>query len=137
MGSISRYTYFGTTPHPVTVTTRIITFLIGNPYKPSFATVTGRGPHPRYTYYISWISDSSMRMEKVNQKANIFSREKWWDLMVIFIAWYFLHTKSHQKTHKSKFFFIDKKVEVIFVSYLENFGKLAHFFGQATGNTWF
>ena len=23
------------------------TFLIGNPYKPSFATVTGRGPHPR------------------------------------------------------------------------------------------
>ncbi len=29
------------TPHPVTVTTRIITFLVGNPYKPSFATVTG------------------------------------------------------------------------------------------------
>ena len=28
------------TPHPVTVTTRIITFLVGNPYKPSFATVT-------------------------------------------------------------------------------------------------
>ena len=33
----------GTTPHPVTVTTRIITFLIGNPYKPSFVTVTGWG----------------------------------------------------------------------------------------------
>ena len=31
------------TPHPVTVTTRIITFLIGNPYKPSFVTVTGWG----------------------------------------------------------------------------------------------
>ena len=29
--------------HPVTVTTRIITFLVGNPYKPSFATVTGLG----------------------------------------------------------------------------------------------
>ena len=28
---------------PVTVTTRIITFLVGNPYEPSFATVTGRG----------------------------------------------------------------------------------------------
>ena len=41
--------YFGTTPHPVTVTTRIITFLIGNPYKPSFATVTGWGVDPRYT----------------------------------------------------------------------------------------
>ena len=38
----------GTTPHPVTVTTRIISFLVGNPYKPSFVTVTGRGPHPRY-----------------------------------------------------------------------------------------
>ena len=31
------------TPRPVTVTTRIITFLIGNPYKPSFVTVTGWG----------------------------------------------------------------------------------------------
>ncbi len=36
------------TPHPVTVTTRIITFLVGNPYKPSFATVTGWGVDPRY-----------------------------------------------------------------------------------------
>ena len=35
------------TPHPVTVTTRIITFLVGNPYKPSFATVTGWGVDPR------------------------------------------------------------------------------------------
>ena len=32
---------------PVPVTTRIITFLVGDPYKHSFATVTGRGPHPR------------------------------------------------------------------------------------------
>ena len=41
----------GCGPLPVTVTTRIITFLEGDPYKPSFPTVTGRGPHPRY-----WIS---------------------------------------------------------------------------------
>ena len=34
------------TPHPVTVTTRIIAFLVGNPYKPSFATVTGWGVDP-------------------------------------------------------------------------------------------
>ena len=34
------------TPHPVTVTTRIITFLVGNPHKPSFATVTGWGVDP-------------------------------------------------------------------------------------------
>ncbi len=37
-------------PCPVTVTTRIVIFLIGNPYKPSFATVTGRGDNPRFTY---------------------------------------------------------------------------------------
>ena len=42
------YIYLRSTPHPVTVTTRIITFLVGNPYKPSFATVTGRGVDPIY-----------------------------------------------------------------------------------------
>ena len=30
--------YLGLSPFPVIVTTRIITFLVGNPYKPSFAT---------------------------------------------------------------------------------------------------
>ena len=43
------YLYFGYGPFPGTVTTRIITFLVGNPYKPLFATVTGKGPHPTYT----------------------------------------------------------------------------------------
>ena len=38
----------GSTPHPVTVTTRIIPFLIGNPYKPSFVTVTGWGVDQKY-----------------------------------------------------------------------------------------
>ena len=42
----------GLSPLPVRVTTRIITFLVGNPYKPSFTTVTGRGPHPISTYYL-------------------------------------------------------------------------------------
>ena len=40
--------YIRSTPHPVTVTTRIITYLVGNPYKPSFATVTGWGVDPTY-----------------------------------------------------------------------------------------
>ena len=40
--------YLRSTPHPVTVTTRIVTFLVGNPYKPSFATVTGWGVDPRF-----------------------------------------------------------------------------------------
>ena len=46
--------YVGLSPLPVTVTTRIITFLVGDPYKPSFATVTGRGDNPScmYTYNI-------------------------------------------------------------------------------------
>ena len=36
------------TPHPVTATIRIITYLVGNSYKPSFATVTGWGVDPTY-----------------------------------------------------------------------------------------
>ena len=40
--------YVGLSPLPVTVTTSIITFLVGDPYKPSFTTVTGRGDNPRY-----------------------------------------------------------------------------------------
>ena len=39
---------FGYGPFPVTVTTRIIPFLVGNPNKPFFATVTGKGPRPTY-----------------------------------------------------------------------------------------
>ena len=46
---IYRGLYFGYGPFPATVTTRIITCLVGNPYKPLFATVTGKGPHPNYT----------------------------------------------------------------------------------------
>ncbi len=42
--------YLGCSPLPVTVTTRIITYLVGDSYKPSFATVTWRGPHPKYIY---------------------------------------------------------------------------------------
>ncbi len=45
------FAYFGLSPLPVTVTTRIITFWVGDPgdpYKPSFATVTGRGDNPTY-----------------------------------------------------------------------------------------
>ena len=48
---ISYIIYLRSTPHPVTVTTRIITFLVGNPYKPSFATVTGWGVDPTYIIY--------------------------------------------------------------------------------------
>ena len=43
--------FFGTTPHPVTVNTRIIPFLVGNPYKPSFVTAPGWGGNPTYSLY--------------------------------------------------------------------------------------
>ena len=46
--------YLGYGPFPVTVTTRIITFLVGNPYNPLFATVTGKGPHPSHTSLEGW-----------------------------------------------------------------------------------
>ena len=36
----------GVAPSQATVTTRIIPFLVGNPYKPLFDTVTGKGPYP-------------------------------------------------------------------------------------------
>ena len=44
------YIYIGYCPLPLTVTTRSIIFVIGDSYKPSFATVTGRGHHPIYIY---------------------------------------------------------------------------------------
>ena len=46
--------YLGLSLFPVTVTTRIIPFLVGNPYKPSFATVTGRGDNPSFTIQIKF-----------------------------------------------------------------------------------
>ena len=45
--------YLGLSPLPVTVTTRIITFLVYRGsiyYKPSFATVTGRGGNPSFIF---------------------------------------------------------------------------------------
>ncbi len=47
---ILQYSMIWVVPLPVTVTTRIVTFLVGDPYKPSFATVTGRGDNPKYTH---------------------------------------------------------------------------------------
>ena len=48
--------YLGLSPCPVRVTTRIVMFLVGDPYKaaykPSFATVTGQGGQPNQ--YLTW-----------------------------------------------------------------------------------
>ena len=44
--------YIGLSPFPVIVTTRIVSCLVGNPYKPSFATTTGKGDNPMYIYIL-------------------------------------------------------------------------------------
>ena len=46
--------YFGLSPCPVTVTTRIIMLLVGDPYKPSLATVTGRGTTQHILLHCEW-----------------------------------------------------------------------------------
>ena len=51
--------YLGCGPLTVTVTTRIITFSVGRPYKPSFTTVTGRGPHSIDTFLFDIICVSN------------------------------------------------------------------------------
>ena len=43
--------YIGFSPFPVIVTTRIITFLVGNPYKPSFPLLLGRGTTQLIYFY--------------------------------------------------------------------------------------
>ena len=39
--------YLGLSPFAVVVTNRILTLLVGDPYKPSFATVIGKGTNPK------------------------------------------------------------------------------------------
>ena len=66
--------YVGYCPLPLTVTTRSIIFVIGDSYKPSFATVTGRGHHPIPMYHSGqnlWFAlfalrDGSLRKAKKN-----------------------------------------------------------------------
>ena len=47
-------------PPRMPVTTRIITFLIGNPYKPSFVTVTGWGVDLRYNFCLDFRGGTQM-----------------------------------------------------------------------------
>ena len=60
--------YLGCCPLPVTVTTRIVAFLVGDSYKPSFATVTGRGPYPRCINVSFWVDLSKIEVSQVKMK---------------------------------------------------------------------
>ena len=53
--------YIGYGPLTVTVTTWIIPFLVGNPYKPSFATVTGWGVDPSYINEVFFLNKIYLR----------------------------------------------------------------------------
>ena len=52
---------FGLSPFPVIVTTRILTCLVGDPYKPSFATATERGPTQSIVVYGIFTIDLKVR----------------------------------------------------------------------------
>ncbi len=58
--SACKISYVGTTPHPVTVTTRISPFLVGNPYKPSFVTVTGWGVDRNHMSFLFLRGDENL-----------------------------------------------------------------------------
>ena len=59
-------------PPRIPVTTRIITCLIGNPYNPSFTTVTVRGPYPNYVAVLElsgvWVPSSYIALSVCCQK---------------------------------------------------------------------
>ncbi len=77
--------YFRSTPHPVTVTTRIITFLVGNPYKLSFATVTGWGVDPRHIViwmaYLLLMLKTSIGMLVARTKIAPWSQRRGWSIL--------------------------------------------------------
>ena len=61
-------------PHNVTITTRIITCLVGDPYKPScsFSNVTGRGSIPNNLFcYFPNKNRSSLELNHLPPKTNL------------------------------------------------------------------
>ena len=55
--------YVGLSPCPVTVTTRNITFLVGDPYKPSLFHCHWRGDNPTYMLEIESLGNDSSGMK--------------------------------------------------------------------------
>ena len=94
-------------PLPVTVTTRIITFLVGDPYKPSFATVTGKGDNPTYSIYLPSLGTITYPPPKNvgTFESMIFQRLSWdrWVLCFL-LPWRVFHFLPvicrNDRTHK-------------------------------------
>ncbi len=76
--------YLRSTPHPVRVTTRIITFLVGNPYKPSFPLLLGGGTTQCIPYCLTkdcqTIGSSAMKLW--------ISLSKWWLCEQRWLVWH-------------------------------------------------
>ena len=68
----------GLSPLPVTVTTRIITCLVGDPHKPSFATATGRGDNPIYLLQVRIMSLTNLFVEASWKARDIANPSFFW-----------------------------------------------------------
>ena len=65
--------YFGLSPLPVRVTTRIITFLVGNPYKPSFPLLLGGGTTQQILYFSpAWVTNMEPKLLNGCFKGSLF-----------------------------------------------------------------
>ncbi len=62
--------WFGLSPLPVRVTTRIITFLVGNPYEPSFPLLLGGGTTQYMIIY------------------DLYHMYRWWNHCALLVAWF-------------------------------------------------
>ena len=62
--------YIGSTPHPVTITTRIITSLVGNLYKPSVMKTT-----MNQSFVISFV-EMLLELEKKSEENHFWSSQK-------------------------------------------------------------
>ena len=78
-----RSIYVGLSPLPVRVTTRIITFLVGNPYKPSFPLLLGGGTtqylrHSQHRKISSFIWSSIQQQVETSGAGNCFFITRFW-----------------------------------------------------------
>jgi len=80
--SILEALYLGCGPFPVTVTTKIITFSVGEACKPLFTTVTGKGPNPTYVQHglqivaTKRLSLASQRKERQDRRQSLGKHSK-------------------------------------------------------------
>ena len=70
-------------PPRIPVTTRIVTFLAGDSYKPSFATVTGRGRQPSYILREIW-QDHGPKKNIIFKKVHV--EDNHWQLGELYLG---------------------------------------------------